>query len=615
MRILITRPREDGASLAEKLAIAGHQVISEPLLEIRLIPGASADLDNVQAILFTSANGVRAFVAAEPRRDLPVFAVGESTAARAREAGFAIVESAGGNVEDLAKLVTARLQPAAGALLHAAGRDLAGDLAGRLEAAGFHVRRAVLYTAEPAERLSSDTVAGLREGDIDAVLFYSPRTAETFCRLVQEADLAAAMSKTVAVGLSDAALAPVRALPWAAIEAAAHPTETDLLTVIERHAVPHFGRRKIREPEPPPPPPPPRPAAASRWSARLVMPMMWLAVLLSLGTFVLQTTSQPRPTPEVGAAGALRLDTRLAAVERQVATLQRSEARPATDPQLENRLKALEDKVAALPAGAPAGPAGGDNDQLSGIEEKLQGLAAKVEALEGNVTKGPDSGEIAALMADNRRLAAELARMQEQLAALDTSREHGVSQQSLLLAAGQLQLAAARGESIALPATMIRKLADDDTRLTSAVSALQALGDKPVPTIAALRERFAALAAAAARAAGEAGGAPAGDTPMARWWSGVVGRLSQVISIRRVGEVPGTSDGARIARAEGRLIEADLAGAVANLDGVNGRSVEIFAGWLSDARARLALDRAVAEVAAAALAAPDSAAAPSEPAR
>jgi len=603
MRILVTRPREDGAPLAEKLAAAGHQVVTESLLQIRFIPGATVDLDNVQAILFTSANGVRAFAAAESRRDLPAFAVGESTAARARAAGFSSVESAGGNVEDLAKLVGARLQPTGGALLHAAGRDIAGDLAGTLEAAGFHVRRAVLYAAEPVARLSPGTEAALRAGDIDAVLFYSPRTAETFCRLVREADLAPAMSKTVAIGISGAALAPVKGLPWAAVEAAPQPTEADLLTVIERHAVPHFGRRTGSEP-PPAAAHAPRAAALSRWSSRFVVPMTWLAVLLSLATFALQTTSQNRPAPEVGAAGALRLDTRLAALERQVTAMQRAEARPAPDPQIENRMKALEDKMAARsesPAVAGAAP---DDARLTGLEQKVEALAASIDTLANSVAKRPDSGEIAALMADNRRLAAELARMQEQLAALDTAHEHGASQQGLLLAAGQLQLAAARGEPVAVPVATIRKLADNDPRLGAAISQLEALGDKPVPTIADLRDRFGALAAAAVRTAGDSGRAPIGDTLVARWWNGVVGRLSKVISIRRVGDVPGEGDEARIARAEQRLTAADLAAAVTDLEGLTGRPAEIFAGWLSDARARLALDRAVGDVVAVALAAP-----------
>ena len=133
MRILITRPREDAAPLAEKLKSRGHEVMVEPMLEIRLVPGAAVDLDGVQAVLFTSANGVRAFVAAETRRDIPVFCVGDTTAAAAKAAGFTTVESAAGNVETLASLALQKLKPANGALVHAAGNAVATIVVARWE--------------------------------------------------------------------------------------------------------------------------------------------------------------------------------------------------------------------------------------------------------------------------------------------------------------------------------------------------------------------------------------------------------------------------------------------------------------------------------------------------
>ena len=169
MRILVTRPRDDAEGFAEKLRARGHAVLIEPLLDIRHLPGVTVDLDGVQALLFTSANGVRAFAAASPRRDLGVLAVGDATAAAARAVGFNAVQSAGGNVEDLARLAIAVLRPANGALFHAAGSAIAGDLSGRLEAAGFSVRRAVLYRAETATALTAETRAALASGAVDVV--------------------------------------------------------------------------------------------------------------------------------------------------------------------------------------------------------------------------------------------------------------------------------------------------------------------------------------------------------------------------------------------------------------------------------------------------------------
>ena len=97
----------------------------EPLVAIRWREDGARVLapllDGAAGLLFTSANGVRAFAAASPRRDLPALAVGDATAAAARAAGFADVASAGGNVADLALLVRRRLEPEAGALVHSRG--------------------------------------------------------------------------------------------------------------------------------------------------------------------------------------------------------------------------------------------------------------------------------------------------------------------------------------------------------------------------------------------------------------------------------------------------------------------------------------------------------------
>ncbi len=141
MRALITRPKEDSTAIAERLEELGIEPLIEPLMTIEKVDGAEIDLDGVQAILLTSRNGVRALADATSRRDVAVYAVGDSTAELARENGFAAVESAGGDSESLAALVRARLKPGDGALLHAAGAAVAGDLAGALAHDGFDVRR------------------------------------------------------------------------------------------------------------------------------------------------------------------------------------------------------------------------------------------------------------------------------------------------------------------------------------------------------------------------------------------------------------------------------------------------------------------------------------------
>src|SRR3546814_8233506 len=75
----------------------------------------------------------------------------------------------------LGRLIVETCDPTAGPLLHIAGSVTAGDLAGHLRAAGFDLRRDVLYDARTAEALDERVAATLAAGEIDLALFFSDR--------------------------------------------------------------------------------------------------------------------------------------------------------------------------------------------------------------------------------------------------------------------------------------------------------------------------------------------------------------------------------------------------------------------------------------------------------
>ncbi|WP_231848927.1 uroporphyrinogen-III synthase [Paramagnetospirillum magneticum] len=219
--------------MAQALKQRGLDVMVEPLLDIAPVEGAKPDLGGAQGILVTSANGIRALGRLTPGRELPVWAVGDASARAAREMGFTRVESAGGDVETLAELVAARVDPQGGALLHAAGTVTAGDLSGRLSALGFQVRRQVLYRAVTATRLSDGLRDALRNGQLHLALFFSPRTARTFATLAVEAGVRDSLAAIAAYGLSANVSAELGPLPWRVLRQAAEPTQAALLAAID----------------------------------------------------------------------------------------------------------------------------------------------------------------------------------------------------------------------------------------------------------------------------------------------------------------------------------------------------------------------------------------------
>jgi len=134
-------------------------------------------------------------------------------------------------VNGLAGFIREHLDPKAGPILYLSGAETAGDLEAQLATAGFECRRVVLYDAVPAESLGA-TGDALRQGRIDAVLLYSPRSAKIWRGLVEAAGLADRAARVSHLCLSRNVAA---ALPegWKAAVSAS-PDEAAILRLLEQ---------------------------------------------------------------------------------------------------------------------------------------------------------------------------------------------------------------------------------------------------------------------------------------------------------------------------------------------------------------------------------------------
>lgn len=210
-RIWVTRARPGADRTAERLSALGFEALVAPLLEIRPIEVA-LNLAGVQALAFTSPNGVAAFARLRPERALPVLTVGDVTAQAARAAGFAQVRSAQGDLGALADLI--RAEASGLSILHPSAAEPAGDLA---------------LAVGPAARVRSVPVYGAEETGVaapdgwDAVLIHSPRAARA---------LTASGAGRIAVALSPACAAPLADAGFAEIRIAAAPAEAALMDAL-----------------------------------------------------------------------------------------------------------------------------------------------------------------------------------------------------------------------------------------------------------------------------------------------------------------------------------------------------------------------------------------------
>lgn len=234
MQVLLTRPEADAADTAAILRTMGHDVLIDPVLDIRFRDAGHLNIAGVQAWLATSRNGVRALAQSMPDRSLPLLAVGGSTAELARQCGFQDVRDADGDVSDLARLATDTLDPDAGDLFHAAGSDVAGDLAGQLRECGYVVRREVLYTAVAARNLRPATQQAMRRGTVDVVLFYSPRSAAVFADLVAASGTLDECRTIAACCISERAAAALADVPFRLVLPAQRPKQSALLDLLQQ---------------------------------------------------------------------------------------------------------------------------------------------------------------------------------------------------------------------------------------------------------------------------------------------------------------------------------------------------------------------------------------------
>lgn len=634
MRALITRPKEDASAIAADLAALGVDSLIEPLLVIEPVAGKTVDLTGVQAVLVTSRHGVRALAQATSAqaaaaRDLPILTVGEATADLARDLGFAKVESATGDSRALARLAIDRLDPKAGPLVHAAGRDVAGDLAAPLAAAGFTLRPEILYAARAIDHLSPETLAALDAGSLDMVLLFSPRTARSFVKLVEEAGVARGIINSVALCLSDAVAEAAESLPWQDVMVATRPDRAALLALVyevlaggqgvnNRDRTQSMNASGTLADDATAMSRPPRDRRGARALASLAL-LLGLGVAAS-GAYLwineirpaIERIQPPAPSGEPAlisqlAARLAQLEARPAHDPAHIATLEERVGRLAA---LDERVGRLGEDIAALASRTGGANAGPDLAQrFDRLARQSEALANRVTSIEATERPGvaaappptpPDDARLGELVRELEALKAETAALQQALSnqvrhlakleALPAPKPAPLPEQTIpaafALAIGQLRAATRGGEPFTAALAAMRRVAGQDSDALAALAPLGPLADKGVPSTATLARRFPALAGKAVQAAGA--------RPPADWIEAAWQRVSHLVRIRPVGyDVAGEGADAVIARAEIAVVADNFAQAVATLARLQGPAADTLAGWLGDARARLGVEESL----------------------
>jgi uroporphyrinogen-III synthase len=241
MAVLVTRPHPDDETTAASLRARGFDVLRAPMLRFEPV-AVHEDLNaRYSAVIVTSANALRGI---EPHLkghrmvELPLFAVGDHTAAAARQAGFTHVVSANGDAANLRDLVLASLKAKelkkASTLLYLAGAEISRDLASELEESGFHVVTQATYRMIAVKSLPRETCDAFAANQVEAVLHYSQRSARAFLDAARAAGVEISALAIPQCCISATVASVVRDAGATQVVVAATPDENALFEALER---------------------------------------------------------------------------------------------------------------------------------------------------------------------------------------------------------------------------------------------------------------------------------------------------------------------------------------------------------------------------------------------
>jgi len=229
-RVLLTRPAPLASPLALRLEQAGYSVEIAPLLEMEILSFACPILPSEKSVVALTSR--LSLLALENRRDeiapfldRPCYCVGAQTAADATAFGFRDVRTGGdGDGESLAAHIC-RQEEGAIKILHIGGVDIVPAFPAAFAQESFPYTLWPVYKAQAVQAFPPNLEESLQNGRLDAALFFSPRTAQTYVDLALKAGLGSCCTRVAAIGLSEAVCAPLKALSWSSVLCAKAPTE------------------------------------------------------------------------------------------------------------------------------------------------------------------------------------------------------------------------------------------------------------------------------------------------------------------------------------------------------------------------------------------------------
>lgn len=233
-RVLVTRPEPGASATARALRLAGFEPIMLPLTEIRPLAAEATDKRAIDAVAVTSANALR-HASPELLQELakrPLYAVGEATAERARNAGFSDVAAGPGDAAGLVRLICDRLG-ADTTVAYLCGRLRRPDFEEGLRRHGIRTIPIETYDTVPIG-IGEDMMNRLATVPFLAVLVHSAEAARALAVLVARPVFASSLANARLVAISRRAAEPAAPLFPGRIAIAMEPTDRAMVEALSQ---------------------------------------------------------------------------------------------------------------------------------------------------------------------------------------------------------------------------------------------------------------------------------------------------------------------------------------------------------------------------------------------
>ena len=203
MNIILTRPLNDTENLMQELFNLGHKIIHIPTLKIKSANLQKIDIENFNALVFTSSNAVKNLSIKGEKKNIKCFCVGSVTEKIARLNGFTKTISASGNVNALKNLIlnTKELKKN-DKLAYICGDQITLELDKELGREGFRVKKFINYFSEKITSLNDANIDLIKKYPPNVIFVYSLRSAESFNSIVANYSLAPMMTQSIVMCIS-----------------------------------------------------------------------------------------------------------------------------------------------------------------------------------------------------------------------------------------------------------------------------------------------------------------------------------------------------------------------------------------------------------------------------